>query len=343
MRGQVSPKVAIILKNGSALSGIDWPGGFRRKMPDSMETASKGTSNMDRNDTRLCQLPKRRTALRLEWLASLPLWGIGAVGLLLYVVLVATISGAEWASFHFGISRPWVCTSGEHRSVVQLSDIAYFNCISVLTIGYGDFVPSGGWARLVTVLEAILGSGILGMTIAALTAKFSSPPQNAIVFSRFAYYCTEDRFILIIFVNTCHSRLVNAEMSSYFKLGGDWVVRPSIRSPLVTGAVQTFFTDRLIEEELVQRFNDKSDVFRFGISGLVGGASVSVAIEYEPADILVIANRTELINFQGFWADKVDFQSSEFRKMFHYQPPDSKTLLEYIKDKRAPPGMQNGA
>jgi hypothetical protein len=129
---------------------------------------------------------------------------------------------------------------------------------------------------------------------------------------------------------------VNAEISSYFKLGGDWQVRPSVRSPFVTRAVQTFFTDRVGEQELVRFLDEASDAFRFGISGQLGGAPVSVAIEYKPADIVVIANREPLTTYPGFW--DVDLKSPELETMFHYRPAGARTLSEYVETKRRQTG-----
>jgi hypothetical protein len=241
---------------------------------------------MNKEDKDLCRLPKKRTGLRIEWLASWSIWWIGVLGLALYIVAVAIVSGTEWCIAEAGHSL----VTASDGSAVGWWDIVYFNFVSILTIGYGDYRPNGDIARFVTILEAILGTGILGVTVAALTAKFLSPPQNAVVFSRHAYYCTDDEKILVIYLNTTRSRLVNAEISSYFKLGGDWGVRPSVRSPFVTRAVQTFFTDSVREAELL-RLNEASDAFRFGISGQLGAASFSVAIEYKPADIIVLQNR----------------------------------------------------
>lgn len=260
---------------------------------------------------------------------------IGVVGLALYVSVVAIISGVEW--YFSGTGHTWV--KAADGSTVGWWDIVYFNFISILTIGYGDYSPNGNGARFITVLEAILGTGILGITLAALTAKFLSPPQNAIVFSRHAYYCIDDEKFLVIYLNTSRSRLVNAEISSYFKLGGDWMVRPSVRSPFVTRAVQTFFTDLVPEDELVKFLNEASDAFRFSISGQLGATSFSVAIEYKPADIIVLRNRDPLTAYPGFW--DVDFHSLEFQKMFHYRPANSRTLTEHVDGLRQQQGTQS--
>jgi hypothetical protein len=283
---------------------------------------------MKDEDLRQCQLPKRRTGRLLSWLASSPTWLIGVGGLAMYTMVVLLVSAIEWS---FSVSGDaWVKAADD--PVVGWWDIVYFNFISILSIGYGDYSPATGGARLLTVIEALTGTGILGVVLAALTAKFLSPPDKAIVFSRHAYYCRDDEKLLVIFLNTTRLRLVNAEISSYFKLGGDWTVRPAVRSPLITRAVQTFFTDSVPEDLLVKRLDEASDAFRFALSGQLGAMSLSVAIEYKPADILVLRNRSDLISYPGFW--DVDLNSKEFEAMFHYNPAEARALPEYVTELR---------
>ncbi len=273
-------------------------------------------------------LPKKRTGLRVQWLASWPMWLIGIVGLLLYITIIAVVSLVEW--YFSTPSNMWV--KAGNGSTVGWWDIVYFNFVSILTIGYGDYSPNCGAARLLTVLEAIAGTAILTITLAALIAKFLSAPTNAVVFSRHAYYCTDDEAFLVIYLNTTRTRLVNVEISSYFKLGGDWMIRPSARSPFVTRVVQTFFTDGVQQNQLVNLLNEASDAFRFAISGQLGGASYSVAIEYKPSDIIVLPNRNVLIEYPGFW--HVDLRSPEFERMFHYRPLNAPTLPEHVETLR---------
>jgi Ion channel len=253
---------------------------------------------------------------------------IATTGLLLYVLVVAAVSLIEWS-----LSTPsdaWV--RGPYGPTTRWWDIVYFNFISILTVGYGDYSPVTHGARFLTVLEAILGNAVFGLTIAAVTAKFLSPPENAIVFSRYAYYCTDDERFLVIYFNTSRTRLVNAEISSYFKLAGDWLVTPAVMSPFVTRAVQTFYTDGVPEKDIIAQLNDSTDALRFGIRGQLGAGTASAAIEYTPSDILVIPNRQPLIAYPGFWDP--DFRSKELQQMFHYFPQGAPTLWDYVSEKR---------
>jgi len=108
--------------------------------------------------------------------------------------------------------------------------------------------------------------------------------------------------------------------------------------------VQTFYTVRVEESAILQMLNiddlsDPSDRLRFGISGLIGGASFSVAIEYGPAEIIVIPNRSALTAYQGFWnvQDNASkwLKDQEFQKMFHYRPEKALTLVEHVANFRS--------
>ena len=173
--------------------------------------------------------------------------------------------------------------------------------------------------------------------LSALIAKFLSPPKDAVVFSKYAYYCREPEEFLVIYVNTTNNRVVNAEITDYFKLGGDWSILPASKTPLITRAVQTFHTVRWPVDDIIERLDtanpiSRRDAFRFGISGQIGNGSFSTAIEYGSDDILVIPNRDELTAFAGFWFP--DFEDAELQRMFHYRPKAALTLVEYVKTAR---------
>lgn len=135
--------------------------------------------------------------------------------------------------------------------------------------------------------------------ISVVTAKMMGAPSNTVVFSKFGYYCRDREGFLIVFINTTRSLLVNTDISSYFKLGGDWQVRAPIRTPFIGRSVWTFFMDKIPESELVARPKD-GDIFRCALSGQVGGTTFSAAIQYPADKILVIPNRDELTAFEGF-------------------------------------------
>jgi hypothetical protein len=272
-------------------------------------------------------LPKKHTGAHLRWLSHSSWWQIAVRGLLLYVSIVVLSSAVEAISLWCGC--PLVVDSKGNPAAYW--DLPYFNFISILTIGYGDFTPVR-LGRVISVCEALLGAGLFGLLISVVTAKMVAAPANTVVFSKFAYYCTEDEKFLIVFVNTTRSDLINVDISSYFKLGGDWQVRPSIRSPLIRQSVWTFFLDHIAKDDLVREFKD-GDVFRCALAGQVDGARFSAAMQYPADEIVVIPNRNELTAFKEFW--DVDLGSEEFVRKFHYRPDGAPTLPSFVNARRS--------
>lgn len=270
-------------------------------------------------------LPKKRAVSIFEFVSQSSNWKIARIGLLLYFLPVFFFTLLEWLFLLFG--NPIVCAGNNAATSLE---ILYFNLITIITIGYGDLHPVS-WGCVFSVIEGILGVGMFGLIVAALTAKILSPPQNAIIFSRYGYYCTEQEKFLIIFVNTTNSYMNNVDMTSYFKLGGDWHVKPSIRSPFITTSVQTFFLDHVKLDEITELLRE-GDVFRFGVTGSLGGTTFSAAIQYHAYKIMLIPNRRELTNYEGFHTP--DFKSKDISEMFHYRPKETLTLADYVKQKR---------
>jgi hypothetical protein len=289
---------------------------------------------MKEEDCAQCILPTKRTGLIVQLISSVSIGQIVMLGVGAYLGLIFAVSGIEyWSSNPPGHS--WV--KYDKVAIGDFWDIFYFNSITILTIGYGDFVPNGAGARVLSVAEAFLGTGIITITLSALIAKFLSPPTDAIVFSKYAYYCTEVQTFMVIYMNTTRNRVVNADQSAYFKLAGDWGVTSAVRSPLITRAVQTFYNAQVSEQEIVEKLDidhldDPRDVLRFGISGQIGAGSFSVAMEYDRSDIIVLPNRKRLTGYSGFWDVKLD--DAKFQSMFHYRPQGSPTLVEYVRNRR---------
>jgi hypothetical protein len=135
------------------------------------------------------------------------------------------------------------------------------------------------------------------------------------VFSKRAFYCTEPERFLIVFVNTTNRRLGNVAISSYFKLGGDWPVKPHVTAPLITQSVQTFYVDHVRQVELINALRE-GDCLRVGVDAKMEFYNFSAFIQYSTDNIMVIANRKRLIEFfEPRW--NPDFTSPEFLKVFH--------------------------
>lgn len=272
-------------------------------------------------------LPEKRTGGPIAWIDRQNMWKMLLLGISLYLFVVLGCSLVEYA---FHVNGRSLVVDGNGKGA-ELSDLLYFNFITILTVGYGDFHPVS-YGKFFSVIEAFVGVGLFSMLVALITVKALLPPRNSIVFSKYAYYCTEPEFFLIIFVNTSQHNLANCQMSSYFKLGGDWRVRPSITSPFITQSVQTFYIDHTDKQEIISNLRD-GDSLRIGLVGSLAFTSFSTSIQYHANEILVIANRDELVAYDGFW--KPDFTSPSFREMFHYQPEGAPTLDSYVNQARA--------
>lgn len=179
-----------------------------------------------------------------------------------------------------------------------------------------------------------MGVTLLSFLLAIFTMKSLQAPLNTVVFSKHAYYCRDDKFFLIIFINTCHINLANVEISSYFKLGGNWVVRHSITSPLITRSAQTFHINKFEEKDIVKYLRE-GDCLRVGMTGQLGFANFSTSIQYNSDEILVIPNRRELVDFFEPRSAPNDFKAPEFHQMFHnYCPHGAITLPEFVAQQR---------
>jgi hypothetical protein len=274
------------------------------------------------------ELPRMRTGGLLAWLQRQTLWKIAPIGLATYLLVVLVFSCTEFA-FHAAGHDLIFDTAG--NPVSHFGDAVYFNLVTILTVGYGDLHP-GSYGKILAVVEALIGVALFGGFLSVITIKALLAPANTIVFSKYAYYCTEPNRFLIVFVNTSHTRLGNVEISSYFKIGGDWGVKPLITAPFLTQSVQTFYVDKLEREALIARFRD-GDCLRVGIAAGLGFTAFSTSIQYSAGDILVIPDRSELVAFfEPLW--KPDFKSASFERMFHYRPEKALTLSSFVEAAR---------
>jgi hypothetical protein len=56
----------------------------------------------------------------------------------------------------------------------NLGTSIYFGGVSMLTLGFGDFVATGGWARLVSLIAAATGLGLFALVITLLFTLYGS-------------------------------------------------------------------------------------------------------------------------------------------------------------------------
>ncbi|MCW3121050.1 MAG: hypothetical protein JWQ38_542 [Flavipsychrobacter sp.] len=209
-------------------------------------------------------------------------------------------------------------------------DLTYFNFISVLTIGYGDYAPIG-FFRLCTIIEAVIGAALYGFTISIITIKFLLPKRNTVVFSEYAYYCTDDNCFMVIYLNTASQYLTNVATSWYFKLDEDWETQDQINVPFITKSVQTFYLDFPLDLDTIKSRLHELDCLRVGLSGSLGMASYSTFVQYNLSNILIIKNRKELTNYRGFYDVDNNLRNDKFKEMFHYNPTDAEFMSKYAQ------------
>jgi len=257
------------------------------------------------------QLPEKRKKSFVEIINELNRKKLIGAGLLLYIGTVLFFSGAEW------FLHPSAHIANNHEPV-SFIDLIYFNFISILTIGYGDMAPTGIF-RVLTVVEAIAGLAIYGLVISIITIKVMLPGKHTIVFSKYAYYCLDDHSFMTIYLNTATQYLTNVETSWYFKLGQDWQTLPPIKVPFITKSVQTFYLPFSPLKDIKSRLH-YLDCLRVGISGSLGMSTYSTFVEYGLSDILIVPNRTELTDYNGFYQVDQYIKTEQFQQYFHYHP-----------------------
>jgi hypothetical protein len=87
---------------------------------------------------------------------------------LIFAQIYALLMIFEPASFKF--PSPAV---GDFDHIVR-SDLAYFSLVTIATLGYGDIVPQVGLAKMLAVVEAVVGQFYVAVLVAWLVGMFIS-------------------------------------------------------------------------------------------------------------------------------------------------------------------------
>ena len=269
------------------------------------------------------KLPKRRTKSLMEWLDSISIFKLILIGLGLYIIITLIFSFLE---FRLQNEDNYISLKNKNA---EFKDFLYFNFVTILTIGYGDYSPAGIF-RFFSIIEAIIGLGIFSLLISFLTLKTLLPRKSTIVFSKFGYYSLKEQRFMIIYLNTANNYLINSETCSYVKSGGDWKVKQAVKAPFITKSVQTFFLDE-VKLDLLKQNVTEYDCLRIGITGNIGIANYSTSIEYSFKNIIVINDRHTLTNYTGFWDVDNNINKVELQNFFHFNPPESRNLYDYLK------------
>lgn len=81
------------------------------------------------------------------------------------------LMGLMWASAYAFLEAltPGSFDSGSAHAL-DTNDLIYFSFVTLCTVGYGDIVPLTNQARMLSVLEAVMGQMYIAVNIAALVA-----------------------------------------------------------------------------------------------------------------------------------------------------------------------------
>jgi hypothetical protein len=275
-------------------------------------------------------LPRKRTGRVLSWIARRRLFTLIILGAALYFSIAVLVSAMEVAAQCAG--HRLVQASDKEGQDVPWWDILYFNLITILTVGYGDLHPIS-FGKILSVLEAFSGAALFSVSLAVVAIKLLAPPPNTIAFSKHAFYCTGPELFMVVFINTTDRRLASVAISSYFKLGGDWSVKPHVTAPLLTQSVQTFYVERLEQGKLIEALRE-GDCLRVGIDVGMDFSGFSTSVQYSPDEILVIADRRKMVEFFEPRSSP-DLASPELAQTFDYGcDANAPTLRQAVEQAR---------
>lgn len=341
----------------SPLTGL--LGSLFRVCPPSLPEFPKGYPEEEQRmqDDAATLLPSKRTTSAVEYVDQRSTRCLVFEGLWLYVRIVLIVTFLQWLL----VLCKCPVVEADGTPVTAWLDLAYFNFVTILTIGYGDYAPIGV-GRLLIVVEALAGVGLFGVLVGATTLKAMLPRHDSIVFSRYCYFDKEAQRFVVQFVNTTHTRLVNTDMCSVLKLGrANWIVRSAYRTPYVGESGWTFSVNGLWEyiverEQQAARAEDRfpqkeiddflsaltiyaDDGLKFGITGSHGFSTFSAAKKYTLKECWVVESkesmRTDDLRDPGFG-------SEDFDAALHYIPDSKQTFLDYAMTKGAIVETQEG-
>src|SRR5689334_7742833 len=107
-------------------------------------------------------LPSKRRVTLVEYLGRTSVSNLVWFGILLYIFFVTFFSGIEYL-----LQNPY---SFKDEPTLDFWDLMYFNFVTILTVGYGDYSPKG-YFRILAVIEAFIGVGVYSFFVAILTIK----------------------------------------------------------------------------------------------------------------------------------------------------------------------------
>jgi hypothetical protein len=100
-----------------------------------------------------------------------PSWGLRSVN---RAIILALINYLE-LTIGFAIIYAWSGAISSHtHTLTGALEALYFSCITVTTLGYGDFSPSNSFGQLLVIIETMMGIVLLVLVIGALVSGLSN-------------------------------------------------------------------------------------------------------------------------------------------------------------------------
>ncbi len=96
-----------------------------------------------------------------------------------YFHVISEIRPLVWICIYLGLMPLfaiiyWLLPDGQFRipdgSGTDFGSWLYYSIVTITTLGFGDYTPSGGWAQAVTVVEVMLGLAIFGFFLNAVAS-----------------------------------------------------------------------------------------------------------------------------------------------------------------------------
>lgn len=218
------------------------------------------------------------------------------------------------------------------RSVKTLPELLYFNFVTILTIGYGDYTPMG-WGRFLSILEGVAGLLVFGILTGVTVLKMTTPKKTSVIFSKTCYYILEKQRFLVVFLNANRKALVFADMCSQLKFKRDFALRESYSSPYVGGSAWTFMIDRLPLGELISQPIDSEDSVKFAVRGSYGFAHFSAGVRYDLNKVIMLSSRNLFTEAPEFETPSL-VPWSRLRRLFSSVVEEGVSLREFQKSWR---------
>jgi hypothetical protein len=272
------------------------------------------------------QLPRRHADLAVNFIDQTSRVGLVIRFACFYAVIVLASSLIFWL---ISLTGATVLT---HSSPGRLTfpEIAYFNFETSLTVTYGDYVPVG-IGRILAILDAFMCLSWFSVFAGVVVIKLLLLPQNAVTFSRYAYYLKDDERFMVVFLNTLSAQLVNAQFSSFLRIGDHWSVHPGTITPYVGNIVWHYEIDGLSAADIkALRIGGARDTLRFGISANYRFATYASAIGYSLEEIFVLDSRTPLMERESLQAVHLPLSEAD-EQDFHFKPQGAITFVEYAR------------